>query len=181
MKKFLLVAMAAGAMIPAYADGLNPDFMYNFFPTKISPDGKVIVSYTAEGESSESSLYYTETKETVILPMPVIVGNGNSVSNNGKYIVGSDENDFPVVLVDGEMMNLDSWAPKEFTLIDFHGITADGKRIVGLTDNPKAAGTETPYAPIYIDVNDDGSLGEIQYLPFPAKDWLGMEVQYCSA
>ena len=181
MKKILLVAMAAGAMIPAYADGLNPDFMYNFFPTKISPDGKVIVSYTAEGESSESSLYYTETKETVILPMPVIVGNGNSVSNNGKYIVGSDENDFPVVLVDGEMMNLDSWAPEEFTLIDFHGITADGKRIVGLTDNPKAAGTETPYAPIYIDVNDDGSLGEIQYLPFPAKDWLGMEVQYCSA
>ena len=177
MKKILLVAMAAGAMIPAYADGLNPDFMYNFRSYKISPDGKVIVSRVEE----ESAFYYVDSKETVENPMAFYVGNGNSVSANGKYIVGSTDNDTPVIFVDGEMMNLDSWMPAEFSLLVFHGITADGNRIVGITDNPKAAGTETMYAPIYVDVNADGSLGEMQYLPFPEKDWMGMDVQYCSA
>lgn len=174
MKKELLFGFGLTVLVPAFAEVAEPVRVPEFYSRKISADGTVIYSETLE----EVHMYKLADKEVVTLGN-FQVGNGNCVTSDGGIMVGGTEMGEAIMVVNGEEKRF-SELEAEFSLCSFHGITGDGKRICGLVSN-NATGTETMYLPAYWDVKADGTVGETQYLPYPAKDWQGLEVQHCSA
>lgn len=173
MKKQLLLAVGLGLTLPVMAETAH-SVIPEFFSQKISADGSTIYSMTYD----EAMMYKLADGKVVTLP-EFRLGNGNCVTNDGRIVVGGTDLDAPVFLVDGKEVDLSVLAD-QYRHCDLHGITGDGKRVVGLVSNPEE-GTETNYVPAYWDVNEDYTLGEINFLPYPAKDWLNLDVQYCSA
>lgn len=155
-----------------YAQNLTPELLPEFYSCKISANGAVILSQTDEyvlkcdaatGEVSTVDLFD--------------LGEGQCISADGSVIVGSTLNDEPVVWRNGEMMDLQYLSAK-YPKCDFNGITGDAKRIVGFVTNFSAENSETMSVPMYIDFNSDGTLGEVNLLPYPKKDWAGLDPQY---
>ncbi|MDE5869808.1 MAG: hypothetical protein K2H18_06210 [Muribaculaceae bacterium] len=175
MKKVLLFGLGVTALLPVIADVAAPERLKEFYSRKISADGSVIYSEMME----EVQMYRLADKEIVSIGN-FMVGNGNCVTKDGSIIVGGTEMDTPVMVVNGEEKSFPELVEK-FALVSFHGITGDATRICGLVTNLEGEGTETMYVPAYWDLNSDGTVGETQYLPYPAKDWQGLDVQHCSA
>ncbi|MDE5807665.1 MAG: hypothetical protein K2H76_06060 [Muribaculaceae bacterium] len=126
-----------------------------------------------------TQIYNTVTKELKTLS-GIYAGNGNCVTADGGIIVGSGEDDTPMIYKNGEEMDL-SHLKNKYPFIYFHGITRDGSRAVGLVANPVQYNNETMSVPMYVDFNSDGTLGEVHYLPYPKKDWTQRDIQYASA
>lgn len=179
MKKQLLFSLGCAVAATAMA-ATDPVVLPEFYSMKISADGSVIVS---EGYESVD-LYYVATGERIVLPA-YRLGSGNCVSADGSIVVGATESDQPVMLKNGEEVDLTSFS-EEFASCNFNAITGDGSRVIGWVLNPDMSSEYNPdgnimYVPMYFDVNADGTFGEVNILPYPDKDWLGMAPQYVTA
>ncbi|MDE7414624.1 MAG: hypothetical protein K2N05_12665 [Muribaculaceae bacterium] len=174
MKKTLLFSALLAAGIPMFAQTADPVIVPEFYSSKISPDGKIIASYIYD----QVAIYNVDTKEiTRFEDVEMSMGNGNCITKDGRIIVGFTPMDQPVVIVDGVLKDVDNHDYEVFIL---HGITGDGSRAVGIVLNSNMD-SETMYEPFYVEVSADGTVGKPNILPYPKKDWLGTEPQYCSA
>lgn len=175
MKKIILSFLTAAVtgMTVVAADQVStiPEF-YSF---KISADGKVIVSLIDEVVAA----YNTETKTITRFEDAFILGNGNCITNDGRIIVGGTSSDSPVMMVDGKAADLS--ALSKYGNATFNAITGSGTRIIGEIANPSGSKEGTMYLPVYFDVDSEGKLSSAKKLPYPALDWTGRQVQYCSA
>ncbi|MDE5790519.1 MAG: hypothetical protein K2H96_04750 [Muribaculaceae bacterium] len=172
MKKILLLGVAMGFSSVPYAQNLTPQIIPEFYSSKISANGAVILSQTDE--------YVMEcdaaTGNVELLDM-FDLGAGNCISADGSVIVGSTLEDAPVIWKNGEMMNL-GYLSAIYPKCDFNCITGDGKRVAGFVTNLSKEKSETMSVPMYMDFNSDGTLGEVNLLPYPKKDWAGQDPQY---
>lgn len=160
----------------------EPVTLPNFYSSKIAANGAIIVS---EGFDS-NEMYEVATGKTTDLGY-FKLGQGNCVTTDGSIIVGSTEMDQPIMFVNGREADISSIADV-YSYCNFNAITSDGKRIVGLVSNPDLeSGSSlmsedvTMWIPMYIDIKEDGTLGELNYLPYPQKDWTNREPQYVTA
>ena len=174
MRKSLLFCAAMGLIAPALVQAAEPTILTEFYTTKMSPDGSVILSQT----DGENVIYNVKTGESKPFEF-FYYGTGNCTTPDGNIIVGSTEMDQPVVMVNGEMLDLSAYSA-DYGFLSFNAITPNASRIVGLVSNPDMS-TETTQVPIYVDINKDGTPGEIKYLPCPKKDWSGRDPQYITA
>ena len=175
MKKLLLIGSGLMVAAAATADVPAPETLGEFYSTKIASSGKVIAS-----QGDEVCAYYnTDTKDIFDYEF-FYLGNGNCFSADGKILVGVTNDVTPVYIVDGVMQDL-SKLTEQYPGLSFDGVTPDGTRIVGIATNPSTEPNETMYVPIYCDINSDGTLGEIQFLPYPKKDFTGRDIQRAKA
>lgn len=180
MKKSLLFSLSFGLAASAIAQ--SPIVLPEFYSQKISPDGTIIIS---EGyEDTESYNVVTGERKSLF---GYRAGTGNCLSADGTIIVMATEDDSPVIIKNGQELDMSSITSK-YNSCMLNGITADGSRIAGLIWNPNLGSGDyvsedgnTMYVPIVVDLNKDGSLGEVKLLPYPAKDWLGTAPQSVTA
>ncbi|MDE6717962.1 MAG: hypothetical protein K2J70_07210 [Muribaculaceae bacterium] len=173
MRNTLLLGFCAMIATGAMADRNNTDILPEFYSYKIAPDGKYILSRT--GGMTER--FDTETGQVYEIG-DFDPGNGNCISADGRVMVGIGET--AVLFIDGKQISLDDYQKSRgLSNFGFNGVSSEGKRIVGYVTNPEQ--TETMSVPFYVDLNDDGTLGEVNYLPYPRKDWMGMAPMYVYA
>ena len=101
MRKSLLFCAAMGLIAPALVQAAEPTILPEFYTTKMSPDGSVILSQT----DGENVIYNVKTGESKPFEF-FYYGTGNCTTPDGNIIVGSTEMDQPVVMVNGEMLDL---------------------------------------------------------------------------
>lgn len=181
MKKTLLLCMSFGLTAATFAQ-TQPVVLPEFYSMKISPDGSVLVSEGFEG----ADIYNVKTGERTPLG-EYRLGSGNCVSTDGSIIVATTEMDAPVIIKNGEEIDVTSITDL-YVSSSFNAITGDGTRIVGWVSNPNMNEGDmysedgvTMYVPMYVELNQDGTLGEVKLLPYPEKDWLGKTPQYITA
>lgn len=174
MKNNLLYIIGFLLSAPAYGAAETPVMISEFYSRNIAPDGSVIASYT----DASTSLYYTATGERVDYET-FALGNGNCISYDGSVIVGCGERGEPVVLFKGKKADVSSIVNK-YGEANFHGVSSDGRRIVGVVVN-NVPNSETTFLPICVELDENGNLGDITLLPYTKKDWQGLDVQYCNA
>ncbi|MDE6682879.1 MAG: hypothetical protein K2J87_05585, partial [Muribaculaceae bacterium] len=172
MKKLLLLGVLAGASSVAYAQNFTPEILPEFYSCKISANGAVILSQTDENVVKCD----VATGEIEILDV-FDLGAGKCITADGSIIVGSTLDDEPVIWKDGKMLDL-QYLSAQYPKCDFNAITGDGKRIVGFVTNFSKENSETMSVPMYMDLNSDGTLSDVNLLPYPKKDWAGLDPQY---
>ena len=169
MKKTLLLGLGilmAGSM---YAqNGTEPTELKHLFFIRVSPNGQYAGSY-----GSVNDVYEISTGNTTQYTLGM--GLGNSLADNG-MIVGSFEDDKGALGINGK-----SFTPKDIENVPFSalfGITPDGSRAVGIITNTEKGAMYLPY---YMDLDEDGNVLDLQFLPAPTYDPFGLYVQYASA
>ena len=103
-------------------------------------------------------------------------GNGNCIADNG-MLVGQDMETSRAAI----MKEFVGEVPSSFTKYvssSLDGITPDASRACGWVQNPKGGPTVIP---VYCDIAEDGSVGEVQQLPYPPKDFFNDTPQFCTA
>lgn len=174
MKKILLLTTVA-AMTVGSMNAQAPEIYPNEAFAGVSPNGNYAVSVIYEtvtiNDLAQGKTYEYEEG--------YYVGNGNVISNTG-IIVGSSAENVALYWKDGEWHSLDV-AGRLMSKAD--GITPDGKRIVGgaSPDNYTGSYDGLMLTPCYWDVQADGTVGDIQFLPYPEKDWSDRTPQYITA
>lgn len=143
----------------------------------IAPDGSIAVSYLYEVshilDLKNGKEYEYDDYSTVTL------GNGNFISSEG-HVVGSFMQ-MASVWQNGEWKPFDS--VMDVAMSYANGITRDGKRVVGTIapDNYDGSYEGLMLVPCYWDLQSDGTYGDTNYLPYPAKDFAGRTPQYVTA
>lgn len=176
MKKHLLFATAI-ALASASMAAQEPEVYEGAAFNALSPDGNYAVSVcygvtTIYDRVSGQYYLYEEGYET---------GNGNYVSNNG--VVSGFKPSFETAAYwkNGEWHDLTPAFDRLWSYAN--GVTPDGSRLVGnISPESFTGGYEgLMLTPCYWDVQDDGTYGETQYLPYPATDLIGLVPQYVTA
>lgn len=129
--------------------------------------GTVIIENLATGDKYE----YEEGYGT---------GTGNFMSNTG-VIVGQQEGAYAAWWQNGQWNEVNEQTAGNMSLAS--GITRDGTRMVG---SIAPAGYDGSFeglmlVPCYWDLQDDGTYGPTNYLPYPDKDLTGRVPQYVTA
>ncbi|MDE6301379.1 MAG: hypothetical protein K2M19_06650 [Muribaculaceae bacterium] len=176
MKNFFLLCISLGTALSTVAEVKSPEMIPEFYSTKISADGSVILSQVFDA----ITLYNTATNEVVDFETSFLLGNGNCITADGTIVVGGTESITPIMVVNGEIKDL-NYLLEKFDALSFNGINAEGTRVSGIAINPSTEPNETTYVPVYFDINADGSLSDVHYLPYPAKDWTNRDIQRASA
>lgn len=171
MKKTLLLSLTLGLTAPAFAQTEGPVVIPEFYSMRISSDGSVIVSQT----DAIVGIYDVKKGGDPIVLDYFDLGSGNCITNDGSVIVGSTEMDRPVIVKNGEMLDL-TGVGEDYMAFNFTGITGDGSRIIGYASNLDES--STMWVPMYINVGADGKLSEPIFLPYPKKDWSNLDPQY---
>lgn len=171
MKKALLFPLAFGLAATAFAQTADPVVLPEFYSMRISPDGSVIVSQT----DATVSIYDVKKGGDPIVFEYFDLGSGNCITTDGSVIVGSTDMDRPLIVKNGEMVDL-TGVGEDYMTYNFTAITGDGSRIVGYASNNDES--ETMWIPMYIEVSADGNLGDPHFLPYPHKDWCDLDPQY---
>ena len=175
MKKLLLsTAVAVMATSSLYAQ--NHEIHPNEAFAGISPNGKYAVSVVHEALTIND--FITGKKHEY--EEGYYAGNGNAISNTG-IVVGASMENAAMYWKDGEWYAIESVAGRNMSKAD--GITPDGTRIVGAVAPEDYTGSfeGLMLTPCYWDVNADGTLSDVNFLPFPATDWSGRTPQYVTA
>ena len=169
MKKFLLLSIGACIATAGYAQNPEPlEFEHMLF-TNISPNGTFVASAAASVD-----VFNLETGEHNNYS-DANLGLGNALANDGTA-VGDNGLDIGIILRNGTKINPE--AIQSFTFSPIYGITKDATRLVGLVNNYSRGALYLPY---YCDIDEDGNVGPINFLPFPEYDPFGLTVQYASA
>lgn len=174
MNNNLLYTLGLLLAAPVYGAAEAPVMIPEFYSRNIAPDGSVVASYT----DAATSLYYTATGERVDFES-FALGNGNCISYDGSVIVGCGDEGAPVVLFNGKKADVSSIVNK-YGSANFHGVSSDGRRIVGVVVN-NVPNSETSFLPVCVELDEKGNLGDITLLPYAKKDWQGLPVQFCNA
>lgn len=108
------------------------------------------------------------------------IGGGNCISDNG-VVVGQESFVMACYWKNGQWYNFDASFDRNQSIA--HGVTPDGKRIVGAVAPENYGGDfeGMMLQPCYWDEQDDGTYGEVKLLPFPDKDLTGRTPQYVTA
>ena len=180
MKIYLSLSFALAFFAAANAQTLEIDgvtILTNFYSHQMSIDGNQIV-----GESEDGSTVYYNIKENKFYDYEnCSFGRGYVIADNGS-IVGSQLMDTEaqstsgVIMKDGKTI-----APSVFgsyVTSNIHSITPDASRVCGVVGNSGRGMSNLPY---YCDLDENGNLGELKFLPTPEKDFFGNRPQYCSA
>ena len=177
MKKFLLLAsVAAFGAASMMASVNNPTEYPDYGFVGFSPNnqfavsevyGKVIIENLVTGDKYE----YEDGFGT---------GTGNFISNTG-VIVGQQGGAFAAWWQNGQWNEVNDQTAGNMSIAS--GITRDGTRMVG---SIAPAGYDGSYeglmlVPCYWDLQDDGTYGHTNYLPYPEKDLTGRVPQYITA
>lgn len=175
MKKGLILLMTmtiAGLSGFSQEGKVYPGYAFNC----ISPNGNYLVSFaygvlTVLDNATGEKWQYNEKYNS---------GSGNYISDNGIIVGYTFTTDIASYWKDGSWHNIASAAKRELSYAN--GITPDGSRIVGIVT------PETGYdmdglmkVPCYWDIQEDGSYGEIQPLPYPDIDFTGRKPQGVTA
>ena len=180
MKRGLLFAIAAFSSMAAFSQMEEIEgvpVLLDFYCQKTSHDGTQLVGESDDG----STVYYNLKTGQYYKYSNCNWGNGYDITDSG-WIVGCQLLDVEnqttrgVIMRDGEIVVQKVLGTNVSSNI--HGITPDGKRACGVVGN---AGSGVSYFPYYSDLDSDGNLGELHYLPTPPKDFFGNRPQYCSA
>lgn len=182
MKKVLLLCLSSLAVASAAAyDGAKT--FAEAYAQCASPNGQYFV-----GDQLGTLTIYDRTKDAPVIleyndDYEYVTGLGNCVSNTGIVLCNQNPTvEKPTYWYNGEWFEV-SVPEGGWFGAQLHGITPDGKRIVGTVDisgQPDAT-TSALQVPAYWDVNEDGSYGEYNLLPVPAKDFTGRDPQYITA
>lgn len=151
------------------------DLLTYTYAEKMSLDGNAIV-----GESVDAgTVYYNRATGELYYYPEGDFGRGYVMSDNG-WVVGTqqinDEFNHAVIMANGE-----TWTPSVFPTDEssnIHSITPDGSRICGVVGANNIGYTNRPF---YCDIDENGNVGQIQYLPFPERDFFGHRPQFCTA
>ena len=147
----------------------------NTFAENISNNGDWIVGYSDEG----GTVVFNRSTQNAQYFEGIDYGRGHVVSDNGWVVGGKIVDDEPnraIVIRNGE-----SFTPNVFDLSvsgNIHSITPDGSRICG---NVGSNDGRVEYKAFYCDIDGNGNFGELQYLPYPSRDFFGDPIQYASA
>ena len=174
MKKILLLAttvVMAVSSVNAQTPETHPDEAF----CGVSPNGKYAVSVLYE----KVSIHDLSTGKVYTYEEGYASGNGNSLSNTG-VVVGSTMETTACYWKDGVWHDIEV-GNRAMSKAD--GITPDGTRIVGAVSPGDYDGSfeGLMLTPCYWDVQADGTLSDIKYLPYPAKDFVGRTPQYVTA
>lgn len=182
MKKILLLCLSSLAVASAAAfDGVKT--FTGAYVQCASPNGQYFV-----GDQSGTLTIYDRSKDAPVIlnyddDHEYITGLGNCVSNTGIVLCNQNPTvEKPTYWYNGEWFEVSAPEGGYFGA-QLHGITPDGKRIVGCVDAsglPDVANLAMQL-PAYWDVNEDGSYGEYNLLPCPDKDFTGHDPQYITA
>lgn len=177
MKKLILLSLIVpfglGAMAQTEDLG-GVTIVTETYAQKISANGEWAVGYSVDGGTvcynipSGKAVFYGEGD----------YGRGNVVSDNG-WVVGcmllDGSSNRAVIMSDGK-----TWTPSVFNSnvsSNIHAITPDGSRICGVIGG--VAGYDN--VPFYCDIDANGTVGKVNYLPKPDKDLFGTHPQYVTA
>lgn len=177
MKKTLLTLACAcltGSAI-AQTSGAT-DYKGNQF-TNISPNGTWLV----ENGIESLRVYNTNTGK-----FDEYIGNesesysaglGSCIVTNDGMVVGANSNS-AVLFKDGQIITLPMLSGQGSTMNSANATTPDGKRIVGYLANDGAefGGSRMMTYPVIWTLKEDGTY-ECKALPFPQKDFVGLEPQ----
>ena len=177
MKKFLALGMLSFLSGIAFAQGAaEPIMISDATARKISIDGKWIGCH-----GMTILIYNLETGESETYPN-CSLGIGNCMAIDGTT-VGS-YNDLSVLMRNGEVQLQRNLINNGFNGIN--GITPDGTKVVGFVKNPDLIGVDASdvydmgipvYLPFYAELGATGSIEDINVLPVPEKDFLGLAPQ----
>lgn len=177
MKKTLLLGITGLMSFAGVAQEITePEIVLDAYAIKVTPDGTWMGCYGAS-----ALIYNTKTGEARYIEQAQL-GLGNAMSLEGVGVgyqgelgaIFTGKNAIvPVPLRDKEMSSI-------------NGITPDGCRITGYVTNPELEDYEgdiyddniTRYVPFYCDIDSDGTVGPVNYLPYPETDLLGDGPQY---
>lgn len=178
MKKIIVLSLLTQLSIATFAQTQNWDgitIVEHSYGQKISNNGEWTVGFPADGGTI---VYNRVTQEAQYYPYSDFT-KGTVIANNG-WAVGcqmiDDEATRAVVMRNGTAFTPDVFNKNYSSNI--HSITPDASRICGVVGNP---GHGQTYLPFYCDIDAEGNFGELQYLPYPNKDFFGSRPQYCSA
>lgn len=143
--------MALLSVAGAFAQGVSPEIVPDFYLLKMSDNGKYLISEAV----SELMEEYNRNNASYTPFQSCSRGLGNSMTDNG-IIVGSMINDVPFI-IRNEVMTIPAGLD-DYAFCNFHGITPDATRICGLVNNIKSGGSDDDnnlmYLPMYVDVNE---------------------------
>lgn len=187
MKKNLLFATAAMALVSFSAAAQNIFLVENALFDKASEDGRYLVSVDQGSmilfDAQEETYQFFECGEDGISPY-YCIGFGNVFSQDGT-MVGNIDFATPAIFKNGE------WKPLPIKEEDgiqgknnsADGITPDGSRIVGGIA-PEVMGLyaqNVMLAPVIWEKEANGEYGMYTMLPYPTKDFTGRTPQYVTA
>lgn len=180
MKKFLLLGMTALTAASVWA--LDPKVFTEFEVKSVSPDGAYVG--LSDFMSGSTYIYNVATGELGEGWGEEIdqytIGQGRAFSKDG-IVVGS-QYDQAAYLENGEWHDLNSPNPM-FTSFA-HGISSDGKMIVGIVGLAPTSLDDQAVpmkAPALWIRQDDGTYSDCIVLPYPEKDFTGRVPQYVTA
>ena len=179
MKRFLILPIVIAYSISVYSqveDWNGVTVIADVYGQKISSNGDVIVGLVGDG----GSVVYTRSTKTADYYPEFDYGRGHVASDNG-WIVGCQlfENigtNLGIIAKDGNCSTPEIL--KNFDSSNIHSITPDGTRVCGVVSGENKG---YDYVPFYSDMDADGNLSEINYLPIPDKDFFGYRPQYVTA
>lgn len=178
MKKFLHLLVVAALAVPGGVNAQEPKVYPGGAFCGISPNG----NYAVSDRYGYVNIYNLVTGEKAFDEDEegFAFGNGNCISNTG-VIVGNNA----IMVTAGYWKNaqwhdIESVAGRAMSKAD--GITPDGSRIVGAVAPENFEGIDgLMLTPCYWDVQADGTLGDLQLLPYPEKDLTNRTPQYITA
>ena len=172
MKSYLPLLLTAVISGQILAQETAPYIIPEAFAVRISQNGNYIVAQDIAGNA-----IVVNPKETEELWYGAYYpGNGNCVTNEGVLVGQSMENSMAVVMKDLEgvvPLSLTAYANSAFD-----AITPDGSRACGYVANPEVGVLSIPF---YCDIAPDGTVGEVNILPYPPKDFFGQTPQFFTA
>lgn len=171
------IAFLASASVCAQS-ALEPKILEEFYALKISPNGRWIYSNPSNGEIVIYDLETNDHNEFY----EVSLGNGNVIANDGTCVGSKDTG--KAIIIKGDKM-ITPTKISTYWYSNINGISIDASKIVGVVGNPRSSGTDDEinqiYLPFVADIDEDGKVGEMTFLPHPSKDFFGMVPQYSSA
>lgn len=182
MKKLLLISACALASISAMqaqeADTREARILPAQAISYLSPDGRFatsefyssIVIFDLQNDNSWTYAA-SDTNE-------YSGGVGRSWSNNGIFVASVDNIGTPSYWQDGKWYDVPN--PDDLTCF-LYGINAPGNTICGLRATGKDSEKEVQYTPWIWTLQEDGTWGEPEALPYPDLDFTGRHPQYVTA
>lgn len=175
MKKLLLFTALGSLALGAMAQS-TPLHLENFYVNSISANGRYISSKT----DMTYSLYDLETRKMIYTAEGDEIGGGQarSISDNG-ILLCSDYN-VAWYVIDGKEIHPEVLS--QYPISSICAITPDGKNVCGLVTNLQQGDImdSTQYLP-YVATITDGVMSELEFLPFPEKDFTNRTIQWASA
>lgn len=181
MKRTLLLSLCSPLFLSAFSqtqvwDGVT--VLEHSYTQKMSSNGQYIVGFSGEGGTIS---YNIKTGKAYFSPS-MDYGKGHVVSDAG-WVVGcqlllEDEGNHAYIYKTDEDEGFRPAVFDTYKTSNIHSITPDGSRICGVVDGAAKGYENLPY---YCDIDANGNLGNLQFLPFPDKDFFGTRPQYCSA